>query len=819
MLKQTTIMNYQGLKNKEVEELRNQFGFNEIQSVNKLSAFTIFFNQLKNPLIYILLIAAAFSIYLKEAKDAGFIIAVVLINSILGFYQEYKAENTMEALQKRVSKTVKVIRGGSKQEIPARELVPGDLLVLEPGLRVAGDGVLLEATELTLNEALLTGESAPVLKKVPSNPNQAKGEEFMVFKGSAVIEGVGVAQIQKIGNETKFGQIAKHLDSQFNPVTPIKKELIRISKVITLIIIIITACIVVLGLLRGFDAEDIFLTAAALGVSTIPEGLLIALTITLAFGMNRIMAKQAVVKNLPAAETLGDIETLCVDKTGTLTLGDMRVADTDFTNKELAMKALAICNNESNFIDAAILDFIYSSSGKDFHKQNLDKRQEFFPFSSLKKYTGAYDGDNLYAVGAPEVILEFSKGESKDWQKKVTAKAQQGNRMVAVAYKKLAKTSDITRNDFKAMDFLGLVYVKDPVRKGVADSLRRIQRAGVDIKVITGDLKETSLSVLHSLDFDLEPNQLISGKEIAKITSQRKFDSIVRKTKLFYRTTPDQKLRIVKSLQRDNKRVGMMGDGVNDSPALKTAEIGISVDNATDVSKEVSDLILLDSNFQTIVDAIDEGRNIFQNLRKIMTYLFADSLSETVLIFLALLFGLPLPMLPLQLLWINIVEDGLPSLALSFDRADEDLLSRPPRKHNQSVFDKKVIGAIIAVSLIVDSIYFGIFKYLIDTGTALDYAQTIIFAGVSISSLFFLYSAKTLDTNLWKVNFLNDKFVNISVIVGILLTFIAVYLPPLQDLLGTVALSSKAIIGIFIIALLDTLLVELIKLGIHKRYD
>jgi len=815
-------MQYKGLTNQQAQALLKKNGPNTITHTDKTNTFQLLINQLKSPLIYILLVAATISLALNAPRDAIFILIVVIINTLLGFFQEYKAENTLEKLKNSVSRTIKVYRDNLKIIIDTENLVVGDIIMLEPGLRIPADAILLEATELMIDESVLTGESEPVEKR-SANPtetlitklNPTHTKKYAIFKGTSVVEGLGIAVVKSIGNNTYFGQIAKSLSTKFDPDTPIKIELNKISKVITYTIIGITIVIVTLGLMRGMHFEEIFMTAVALGVSTIPEGLIIALTITLALGMNRIMSQGAIVRNLPAAETLGDIDVLCLDKTGTLTEGNMQVTNVEFINNDQAHKAIILCNNDANFIDKALNEYIKSATTADIHKQMLFQKQGLFPFSSIKKYTGAYDKNSLYAVGAPEVILNFCKNPDHKWQQLIDKHAKLGSRMIAVSIKSI--TSTPTRADFTSMKFLGLVFVKDPVRKSAGESLKKLNQAGIDVKVITGDLKETSLSVLHALDFDIKQDEIISGKELNEIKNELKFDSIIAKTKLFFRTTPDQKMKIVQSLQRQDKRVGMMGDGVNDAPALRRSEIGITVNNATDISKEVSDVVLLDSNFATIIGAVEEGRNIFQNLRKIMTYLFADSLSETVLILMSLLANMPLPLLPLHLLWINLVEDGLPSLALSFEKSQRNLLLDKPRHKNKSIMDKKSIISIIITSLLLDILYFGIFYKLIDLGYSIVHAQTFMFAGISISSLFFLYSAKTIDTNIWREKLFNNTFLNISVIVGFILTLSAITWPPLMNILTTVYLTKLDFIIILAISLLDVAMVEGVKYWLHKK--
>ncbi|MCA9379956.1 cation-transporting P-type ATPase [Candidatus Dojkabacteria bacterium] len=798
-----------GLSESQATSLLDTHGLNVIQEAKSISPIKIFLAQLTSPLIFILIFASTFSVILKEFTDAIFILIVVFINSLLGFYQEYKAENTLEKLKKSVSKHVNVIRDGKIKNIDTSLLVPGDLIMIEPGLRIPADGNLVEANELLINEAVLTGESEPVEK------NLSKIETRNIFMGTLVIEGLGKAKISGTGANTKFGQIAKSLNEEETPATPIKLELLRLSKIITIFVLVLIVIIFFLGIINGLEFKEIFLTAVALGVSTIPEGLIISLTVTLALGMNRLLAKKALVKNLPAAETLGDVDVLCVDKTGTLTYGNMQVADYDFVDKQKALTTLAISNNESNFIDQAIHKYIENVKGIDFINKTQSKRKHLFPFSSEKKYTGAYDGKTLYAVGAPEVILSFCKGDKKKWSDEAIKKAKEGNRTLALCSRVMEKES-VNRDDFKNMDFEGLVFIKDPVRDSVADSILAINNAGIEVKVITGDLKETAVNVLKTLNIDVTDKEMLSGNELTTHIENGTLPDVVLRTKLFYRTTPDQKLAIVKALQKRGKVVGMMGDGVNDSPALKAAEIGLVVDNATDVSKEVADIILLDSNFQTIEAAVEEGRNIIHNLRKIIVFLISDSLTETVLILLSLVFLLPLPLTPVLLLWINIIEDGIPSLALAFEKSPKNILLKKHSKAQSTILDKKVLSLVIATSLIKDLLFFVVYYWLVETGVNIEIARTVTFASISFSSLLFLFSVKTLETQLWKDKLFNNKVVNFAFLSGVLMLLVAIYLPLFNQILGTKPLEMNYIIAVVSLSGMSICFIEIAKFLLHK---
>lgn len=800
-----------GLSEIQAKKLLDTHGPNIIEESKSISPLKIFLAQLTSPLIFILIFASIFSVILKEFTDAIFILIVVFINSLLGFYQEYKAENTLEKLKKSVSKHVNVIRDGIIRNIDTSLLVPGDLIMIEPGLRIPADGNLVEANELLINEAVLTGESEPVEKNI------SKSETRKIFMGTLVIEGLGKATITETGASTKFGQIAKSLNEENTPPTPIKLELLKLSKIITIFVLFLIVIIFILGMINGLEFKEIFLTAVALGVSTIPEGLIISLTVTLALGMNRLLAKKALVKNLPAAETLGDVDILCVDKTGTLTYGNMQVADYDFIDKEKALITLAISNNESNFIDQAIHKYIENIKDVDFINKLQSKRKKLFPFSSEKKYTGAYDGKTLYAVGAPEVILSFCKGNTAEWNQNAIKKAKEGNRTLALCSKNLEKES-VDRDEFKNMDFEGLVFIKDPVRESVAESILAINNAGIEVKVITGDLKETAVNVLKTLHIEVTDKEMLSGNELSAHIKNGTLPDVVLITKLFYRTTPDQKLAIVKALQKRGKVVGMMGDGVNDSPALKASEIGLVVDNATDVSKEVADIILLDSNFQTIEAAVEEGRNIIHNLRKIIVFLISDSLTETVLILLSLIFLLPLPLTPVLLLWINIIEDGIPSLALAFEKSPKKILLRKHNKAKNNILDRKVLSLVIATSLIKDLLFFAVFYWLTKSGVDIEMARTVTFASISFSSLVFLYSVKTLETQLWKEKLFNNKVVNLAFFSGVLMLIVAIYLPVFNQVLGTKPLGINYILAVITLSGMSICFIEIAKFILHRVF-
>ncbi len=794
-----------GLSSSEVVNLQKEYGFNEIELHNKVSPLRIFLRQLKSPLIYILLFAAFLSIILNEARDAIFILIVVGINSFLGFIQEYRAENSLELIKERVAKKIKVIRNGEKIYVETRDLVPGDIIVLEPGVKVPADGEILESNELVINEALITGESEPVEKDDKEFNN--------AYMGTVVVSGLGLMLVTKTGIKTKYGQIADTLSNPIDPETETTRRLKELGTLLTVIIVLISVIIIILGIYRNLDLEEIILTSVALGVSTIPEGLVIAYTIVLALGMNRIMKKKAIVKNLPAAETLGNIDILCIDKTGTITLGQMNVEEMKVEDEGEALRTLTICNNDANFIDASTKRFVIEQKDAGFFEEITTERIQLFPFSSSYKYTAGSDKKKIYMAGAPEKVFSKCLSVETKWKDLVKEKAKQGKRIIALASKKI-ESSKLNRDDLTEMNLIGLVFIADPVRETAKDGIKTILSSGIQIKVITGDLRETTLHIMREVGFELNEDEIMSGEELEELSNGENTTKRILMTKLFYRTTPDQKLKIVKILHGQGFSVGMMGDGVNDSPAIKSSEIGISVDSATDVSKEASDIVLLDSNFQTIVDSVEEGRSIFKNLRKIFMYLFGDSLSEVVLITFSILFYKPLPFLPLQILWINLVEDGLPSISLGFEKSKKEYLKKEHKPGRQSIFNTKFLSTIIVISLITDFGYFLLYSNFIET-KGCESAATMMFTAVSVSSLLFIYSAKTIETNIWKENIFENMTVNLSVIFGFIMTLVALY-SPLNETLDLVALPFRDLLIVLLIALIDILVTELIKLFMRR---
>jgi len=800
-----------GLSSAEALKRLKQYGPNEIEGKKGLPWFKLVFDQFKSPLIYILFFAGVITLVLKEWTDASVIFLAVAVNTVLGFIQEFKAEKSLVALRKMLVLHALVLRGGKEEKIEANQIVPGDLVILKTGGRVPCDGVVVEQMDLHLNEAILTGESVAVRKK--------KQEE--VFMGTVVVGGRAKILATKTGMETKMGKLAGKLKETIDEETPLKKEIGKLSKILAIVFSVICVIIFFEGMWRQRYWLEMFTLSTAVAVAAIPEGLVISLTVILTLGMQRVLQRKGLVRKLLAAETLGSVDVICADKTGTLTEGKMRVVGADMVDEQLGIRAAVLCNNMINPLEISMMQWAKKMQNAKRKMQtseliNKYKRLDEIPFSSERKFIATLHKSNankgeIFLSGAPEMVMEISqlpKTEKEKWQKKLEDYTKKGLRVVAFAYRtcdsrqikeafrKLKKDfgkydGKVDGNyDFVQLKWLGLMLFEDPVRIEVKQALAACRRAGIKVKVITGDYKNTAVNVLKKLDLTGDgfgKDSIMEGWELEKISDEQltqKIENVI----LFCRTTPEQKIRIVKALQVKGHTVAMMGDGVNDALALKKSDIGIVVGSASEVAKETADMVLLDSNFKTIVAAVGEGRGIFENIKKVVLYLLSDSFTEVILIGGSLLFGLPTPLLPAQILWINLVEDGLPGLALAFEPKDEGLMNEIPRKKGTPILDKEIKILIFIIGLTTDLLLFGIFWWLLKTTCQMEMIRTIIFACLAIDSLLYVFSCKTLRKNLWQENLLSNWFLVVSVFIGFFLLFLGIYHPLLTKVLKTVPL-------------------------------
>ncbi|MFH1565622.1 MAG: HAD-IC family P-type ATPase [bacterium] len=825
--------NKEGLSTHQAGRLLNTFGYNLLPTQKPPSAFSILFSQFKNPLILILVISALITLYLRDFIDSVVISFAIFINTILGFLQEYKAQKDIYSLKKLFMQKARVLRSGKIIEISAKYLVPGDIVLLQTGQKTPADIRIIKESYLKVNEAALTGESAPVQKTASTlNVKRILAErKNMLFWGTSIVGGSAKGVVVGTGLNTELGKIAQSIRETKKEPTPLQKSLASLSKTLAIAVIGITTLVFVIGFFSNIPALDMFTTSVALAVAAIPEGLAVSLTVVLAIGMQRIFKKKALVRELLSAETLGSVTAICVDKTGTLTEGNMKVVTWKLTDLSQTLKAAALCNDIQNQTEIALWEKIRSIDGFDPQKiRETYKRISVIPFGSERKYMAVLikeDEDFLiYVKGAPEKIVSWSKlsfTEKTEWFDISNKWANKGLRVLALAYKNPSvklKNGHISEKVSKellhsniesGLVFLGLIALADPVREGVKEALIECKNAGIKAIVITGDFRATAQAVMEELGIKVKSEEIMEGDELESIGEEELRKRILG-IKLFARITPSDKLKIVLSLKSLGQVVAVTGDGTNDAPALKGADIGIVVSSATEVARENADMILLDNNFNTIVKAVEEGRAIFDNIRKVALYLLSDSLSAIFLIVGALMFKLPLPLTAAQILWINLITDGFPNLALTIDPKRPDLMKEPPRKPEEPLLDNERKFLIFFISSVTGFGTLATFATFIKMSNDLALSQTIAFAVLGMSSLIYVFSCRNLRVPLLKdKNVFSNKALVLAVAGGLFLQVIALYNPFLQKFLGLLPLNIYHWIIVILCSILVIILIEGIK--------
>lgn len=822
----------QGLTEKEARKRLEQYGPNELTKKKEASDLKFLLDQFKSPLVYILVFAGLVTLFLREWTDAAVIFAAVLMNTVLGFFQERKAQKALAALRSFLVSQAKVIRNGKRKMIPTRDLVPGDLVILEIGNRIPADGVLVEATDISVNEAILTGESMPVKKQVAVKhsrggvaPAAHRGSE-LVYMGTEVVTGIGQMKVTATGVKTAMGEIGKSVAELVEERTPLQIQLDQLGKILAVVVGLTAFFIFIFGEILGYEPVEMFTTSVAIAVAAIPEGLVVTLTVILSLGMQRILRRKALVRKLLAAETLGSVSVICCDKTGTLTEGEMKVVGYETEKlknqetKKLLVKAAILCNDLRDPLEMAMMKFAEREleNPKTEKLKNNYPRLDEIPFSPEYKYIATlHKGGLLFVSGAPEVILKKSRitnHESRTWRKRFEEYGEKGLRLVGFAYRKISnQQSAVSNRDIKNLNWLGILLFEDPVRSGLAVALKECQKAGIEVKVITGDYRATAAAVLKKLAIangELQDYQVMEGEELEKI-SERELKKRIKEILLFARVDPQQKLKIVQVLQEEGQVVAMTGDGVNDAPAIKKADIGIVVGEGSDVARETADMVLLNSSFTTIVAAIEEGRAIFENIKKVVLYLLSDSFTEVILVAGSMILGLPLPLTAAQILWVNLVEDGLPDIALAFEPKEKDLMRERPRAKKTPILDLEMKVLIFIIGLFTDLTLLTLL-YLLTKGLFhLHHIQTIIFAGLAIDSLFYVFSCRSLRKTFFHEHPFENKILNLAVIFSFVLLFLAIYLPFFQRFLGTHPLEAKEWLLVLAIGIFNITAIEITK--------
>lgn len=816
------VENYGGLEREEVKRRLQKYGYNLLPEKPPASALSIFLTQLKSPLVYVLLIAGIITFFLGDYSDTLIIALAVLVNTVLGFVQERKAGRALAALKSMLHSEAEVVREGKRMRISAETIVPGDIVILPQGEKVPADGVVVEASHLFLEEAILTGEASLVSKEVNDE----------VYMGTIVTAGRGIMKVTLTGPQTRMGAIALSVQEKVED-TPLRRQLKRLSRQLSVLVLLLTFLVFVIGIVGGHDLAEIFATSVALAVSAIPEGLLVALTVILAVGMQRILKKKGLVRNLVSAETLGGVTTICVDKTGTLTAGRMRVVKLAGDRKLMAKQAL-LSNDRDDPLTVALWEWgQHELTPEDLKGERIDaylakhKRLDTLPFSSEERFSATlhkWRGNKnvIFVNGAPDFLLEWcglSASEKEDWTRVIDELTSEGMRLVGMARREVqARKKSLSAKDAtQGLEWVGIVAFADPVRVGVADALKLAQKAGIRPIVITGDYPQTALAVMNKLGVKLQKSAVVLGEELAA-TSEGGLAKLLfpRVPMLFARTTPEQKLKIVNALKRNGEVVAMTGDGVNDAPALSQADIGIAVAEASDVSKESADLVLLDSSFSTIITAVEEGRGIFDNLRKVALYLLSGAFSEIVAVLGAILLALPLPVTATQILWINLVSDGFPNLALTIDPKRKGAMDEPPRDPREPLINRWMISLIAFVSLFSGLSALGLFWFVNHSTGDVVLARSTAFAVLGINSLVYVFSIRTLKDPVWRVNPASNPWLLVGVLGGVALQAVPFSFGPAQAFFGVAPIPPLYWGYIALLTFTIPVLIELSKVVVRR---
>jgi len=844
-----------GLTNDEARKRLNEYGPNELMEKKKKTAIAMFLDQFKDFMILILIGAAVISGFIGELSDTIAIIVIIVINAIIGFIQEYRAEKAMDALKKMAAYTATVIRDGVHTSIAASELVPGDIVVLEAGRIVPADMRLLETFNLKVEEAALTGESIPVEKQCDalSDKSLPLGDrKNMAFKGTVVSYGRGLGIVVATGMDTELGKIASMLQGEEEVRTPLQKRLVIFGKRLAIAVLVICAIVFGFGVFRGEPILLMLLTAISLAVAAIPEALPAVVTISLALGAKKLVKLHALIRKLPAVETLGSVTYICSDKTGTLTLNKMTVEKVFIEDKlvpvsdltkggsseevnALFMTALALSNdaqtdNEGDIMGDPTETALYSiAKTQNYNKEELEKiypRILELPFDSDRKCMTTFhrwkQGYISFTKGAIDTLMERSVNvltshglKDIDVERLASINemmAQDGLRVLCIAY----RIWDEIPSDFSpksvetGLTIIGLTGMMDPPREEAKEAVSMCKNAGIVPVMITGDHQLTARTIAKRLGILDNNDAVITGRELEGLTMEE-FEEKVEDIRVYARVAPEQKLKIVRALQDKGHFVAMTGDGVNDAPALKRADIGIAMGiTGTDVSKEAAHMILLDDNFATIVKAVKEGRKIYDNIRKFIKYLLTTNSGEIWTLFLAPIFGLPIPLLPIHILWINLVTDGLPALALSVEPEEEDVMNRPPRHPKESIFAHGLGVHAIWVGLLMAGIVLSTQAFAIKTGNS--HWQTMVFTVLCLTQLGHVLAIRSEKVSLFKMGLFSNKYLLGAVILTFIFQMATIYIPSLNPIFKTVPLTFNELIWTLVLSSIVFIAVEIEKL-------
>ncbi len=824
-----------GISQNEVLKRLSEYGKNILPRKKPPTIFEIILNQILNPLIYILIAAAIFALVAGDIKDSIFIFLVIIINAGIGAFQEWKAEKSSQALEKMLKINARAIRDGKEILVESEGLVPGDIVILESGNKVPADMRLFEVNNARIDEALLTGESVAIEKIIDVFEGELliSEQKNMAFAGSVITSGRAKGVVTSTGLSTEIGKIAESVTSIDTSTPPLIVRMEKFAKQVSIIVLVAAAVLAAIEILKGQPLKEVFFLATALAVSAIPEGLPAALTVALSVGMSRMSAKNVIIKKLSAVEGLGSCTTIASDKTGTLTVNKqtakvIRLADgrlfhitgegysgegdiIDENNNKISLgqdnqldtliKSGVIANEASLYksrngwnsqgdaVDIAILALGYKAgleSISDF-KNSLNVICEI-PFESERGFSATIyeqDGKRKISVkGAFEILSKICENDTEIHYNYVSSLARQGYRVIALAegdFKDDADPQKCNIEDMTHYTLTGFIGLIDPLRPEAKEAAQKCKEAGVRVIMVTGDHPETAYAIGNELGIVDSKEQIMSGKELSHESDFKKF---INKINIFARVTPIQKMELVQALKDTGNFVAVTGDGVNDSPALKKANIGVAMGSGTDISKDVSSIIVTDDNFASIVDGIEQGRFTYDNVRKVIYLLVATGAAEIVLFFLSLMFGLPIPLVAVQLLWLNLVTNGIQGVALAFEAGEDGSMKIPPRNPSEGIFNPLMIKETLVSGCFMAIVAFGVWFYLLKTGFEENLARNYVLLLMVLFENFQVFNCRSEKTSAFKIPLKNNYVLIIGVLGALGLHILSMYIPVMQDILG-----------------------------------
>lgn len=854
-----------GLKVSEAGKRINKYGLNELPEEKQKSLFSIFLSSFNDPIIYVLIVAAILSFAVKETLDACAILFIILVDAIVSTIQEYNANKNSLALKNLIKLHTKVIRGNKYYEIESKYIVPGDIIVIEPGTKMSADVRILESKNLVVDESILTGESIGVEKSASETKSNVKQKKNILYSGTSVITGYGIGVAEYTGLNTELGKIAQKVTTSEDEKSPLTIRMEKFSKQITLIIIIVSIIIGLVLVLKGNKLFDIFISVIALSVSAMPEGLPLAITMALTIGSNKMGKKNVIVKKLNCVESLGSCTVIASDKTGTLTVneqtakrillfdgseyevtgsgyeinGEIRPLNNSKISEAKRIAKLGFINNEAVFekdingeykklgdsIDIAFKVLAQKSGSIVNEDIIIDK----IPYESENKYSAVFYKEKsevrCTAKGSVEVIIDFCKNIKKEEKEKIMNQneylASRGYRVIALCDGVIKENSKYTEEDIKNLDFIGLVGFIDPVRKEAKESVRKCKMAGIKVLMITGDHALTALEVAKELRIADSREEVATSEELENlINNDEDFDNYIKNKTVFARVTPLQKLKIVESLKRQGEFVAVTGDGVNDAPAIKAANIGIAMGSGTDVAKETAKMIIIDDNFSSIVNGIEEGRNAYANIRKISLFLLSCGLAEVLFFILAIIFNMPIPLVAIQLLWLNLVTDGLQDIALSFEREPDTIMKEKPRNPKEGLFDKTLVTSLLISGLYMGIVVFGIWVFMIKVlNIDILVARRYILLLMVFMQNFHVFNCRSERKSVFENKLKNNKILAFSIISTLLLQIIVMEIDPLANLLQTTSIPYLHMLILILLACPIIFVMELYKYLRNKNIN